>query len=322
MNTNNDFHFSEAGYRQGINETLVFKDIQTFIGSEMGDPTSKLAEKLPRTAKHVVTISWSWSPMHSRTSEYRIASDRHRAGWHLYEINPDFFSEKKLCMRVASGSPYKGMPADRAAYLLLKSVWKSEIDQWEFDPSDFGINEPGLLTHRDLLNIENELSWSTKVSWLREQSAKSLDVLRQQILEPIDNQSIEVFDEIETSASDLGLPKDFLALCKHYDLDRPSLLSLSCHIVRDATLIREQKSKKAVESVKKLKTAIDLLVSDLDDTPRRGGGMSLPSSRSITKSFLEKYVGEHDDLPKGKHETNSFLKSICNFDELRKKYAL
>ena len=70
------------------------------------------------------------------------------------------------------------------------------------------------------------ISWSSQVSWFREQSLQSLDVLKEQLRDPIDAQLIEVFDEIETSASDLALPKDFLELCEHYELDRPSLLSL------------------------------------------------------------------------------------------------
>ena len=305
-----------------INEGPHFSNINSYIGSEIGDPTSELAEKSPRTAKHVVTISWSWSPMHSRTSEYRIATDRHRAGWHLYEISPASFAEKKLCSRVSSGSPYIGISAERAAYLLLKSAWQSEIELWDFEPSGFEIVEQGLLTELEMLRIVEELSWSTKVSWFREQSAESLDVLRQQIFAPIDDQAIEVFDELESSAIDLGLPTDFLALCKHYDLDRPSLLSLSIHLIRDATLMREQNSRNAVINVERLKATIDLLVSDLDDKPRRGGGMSLPSNRASTKSYLEKYVGEHGELPKGRHVINGFMKSECDFDELRKKYSL
>ena len=50
--------------------------------------------------------------------------------------------------------------------------------------------------------------------------------------------------------------------------------------------------------------------------------MSLPSNRASTKSYLEKYVGEHGELPKGRHVINGFMKSECDFDELRKKYSL
>jgi hypothetical protein len=299
-----------------------FLDINSFIGSELGDPTSELAEKAPRSAKHVMTISWSWSPMHSRTSEYRIATDKNRAGWHLYEITDGDVNDKKLCSRVSSGYPYKGVTVDRAAYLLLKAAWESEVEQWDFDPSGFEVDKSGLLTNKEILEISEAISLSSQISWFSEQSPQSLDLLKEQLQEPIDDQLIEVFDEIETSANELDLSQDFLELCEHYELERPSLLSLACLIVREATVLREQKSKLAISRIEKLRKEIDLLVSHLDDSPRRGGGMTLPSIQRTTLSFIEKYVGEHGVLPTGNHKSNDIFKSQYDFDALRKKYSL
>lgn len=296
--------------------------INSFIGTEIGDPTSELAENAPRSSKHVVTISWSWSPMHSRTSEYRIATDKNRAAWHLYEITPGDMNDKKLCSRVSSGSPYKGVPAERAAYLLLKAAWESEVEQWDFDPSGFEVDESGILTNKEIFEISEAISLSTQISWFSVQSPKSLEVLKEHLQEPIDDQLIEVFDEIEASANYLDLPLDFLELCEHYEIERPSLLSLTCHIVRDATVLREQKSKQALANINMFRKEIDLLVSDLNDTPRRGGGINLPSIRASTKSYLENYVGEHGDLPIGRHVSSGFMKQSYDFDELRKKYSL
>lgn len=299
-----------------------FLTINSFIGSEIGDPTSELAEKAPRSAKHIVTISWSWSPMHSRTSEYRIASDKNRAGWHLYEITEGDVNDKKLCSRVSSGYPYKGMTADRAAYQLLKAAWESEAEQWDFDPSGFQIDKLGLLAKKEIIRITKDIEWSSQVSWFREQSPESLDLIKEELQDPIDDQLIEVFDEIESSAKDLDLSQDFLELCEYYDLERPSLLSLACLIVRDVTVLREQKLKLALENVEKFRSEIDLLLSDLDDRPRRGGGTNWPSIRSMTKNYLEKYVGEHGKLPSGKHESKGFSSSPFDFDDLRKKHSL
>ena len=299
-----------------------FLTINSFIGSEIGDPTSESAEKAPRSAKHVVTISWSWSPMHSRTSEYRIATDKKRAGWHLYEITEGDVNNKKFCSRVSSGYPYKGVTVDRAAYLLLKAAWESEAEQWDFDPSGFRIDKLGLLAKKEILRITKDIEWSSHVSWFREQSPESLDLLKEELQDPIDDQLIEVFDEIESSANELDLSQDFLELCEHYELERPSLLSLACLIVRDATVLREQKLKLALEHVEKFRSEIDLLLSDLDDRPRRGGGTNWPSIRSMTKNYLEKYVGEHGKLPSGKHESKGFSNSPFDFDDLRKKYSL
>jgi hypothetical protein len=117
-----------------------FTNISSFIGTEIGDPYSDLAEKSPRTAKHVVTLFWSWSPAHSRRSEYRLATDRHRKTWNLYEITDNPEARKPLCCRVATGEPYKGIPAESAAYQLLLSTWDEEIKQWDFDPKDFEID--------------------------------------------------------------------------------------------------------------------------------------------------------------------------------------
>ena len=166
------------------------------------------------------------------------------------------------------------------------------------------------------------ISWSSQVSWFREQSLQSLDVLKEQLRDPIDAQLIEVFDEIETSASDLALPKDFLELCEHYELDRPSLLSLVCLIVRDATVFREQESKRSLAHIDRFRKEIDLLVSGLDDRPVRAGGTNWPSIRSRTKNFLEKYVGEHGNLPRGKHKISRFLNSPFGFNDLRKKHGI
>jgi hypothetical protein len=260
--------------------------------------------------------------MHSRTSEYQIATDKNRAGWHLYEVTEGEMNNKKLCSRVSSGYPYKGVPADRAAYLLLKAAWESEVEQWDFDPSGFQIDKLGLLAKQEILRITKDIEWSSQVSWFSEQSTQSLDLLKEQLQEPIDDQLIEFFDEIESSANELDLSQDFLELCEHYGLKRPSLLCLACLIVRDATVVREQKLKRAREYVERFRNEIDLLVSGLDDRSVRGGGMNWPSIRSRTKNYLEKYVGEHGKLPSGKHESKGFSNSLFDFDGLRKKHSL
>ena len=296
--------------------------INSFIGSEIGDPTSELAQKAPRTATHVVTVSWSWSPMHSRTSEYRIASDQNRTGWHLYEITEGESEGKKLCSRVSSGSPYKGVSAESAAYYLLKAAWESEVKEWDFDPSGLEVDKSGLLTGEDILEISDAITLTSKISWFRSQTPQSLALLKELVQEPIDDQLTEVFDEIETGADELEIPQDFLALCAHYELQRPSLLSIAYLVVRDASILREQKLTRSQANVEKFRKEIDVLVSGLNDTSRHGGGMNLPSIRTSTKNFLEKYVGEHGVLPVGRHETTGFMRQTFDFDELRMKHSI
>lgn len=137
---------------------LSFTAIQSFIGTDIGDPYSALAEKSPRTARHVITLFWSWSPAHSRRSEYRLATDRNRKTWNLYELTIDPDSRKQLCCRVATGEPYKGISPEIAAFQLLFSTWNEEMYQWDFDPKDFQIDEYGLLNENDIDGIIEKLS--------------------------------------------------------------------------------------------------------------------------------------------------------------------
>jgi hypothetical protein len=59
---------------------------------------------------------------------------------------------------VATGEPYKGIPAESAAYQLLLSTWDEEIKQWDFDPKDFEIDNCGLLNEIDINQIVKKLS--------------------------------------------------------------------------------------------------------------------------------------------------------------------
>jgi hypothetical protein len=61
---------------------------------------------------------------------------------------------------VATGEPYKGIPAENAAYQLLLSTWDEEIKQWDFDPRDFEIDNCGLLNETDINQIVKKLSAS------------------------------------------------------------------------------------------------------------------------------------------------------------------
>lgn len=299
-----------------------FGAITSFIGTEIGDPTSPHAEKCPRSAKHVVTISWSWSPMHSRRSEYRLATDQSKQTWNLYEISLDPDTGKRISARVATGSPHHGISADRASYFLLKAAWLSEIDHWEFDPIGFEINDEGLLVENDVSEIVSELAWITRSSWLRDQAADSLNVLKTQLPQAPDDQIVDTIEEVKACIEDLALPSDFLKLCEHYKLQQPCLFSLVFAIATDAATQRVKKELIVQSNISNFTEIIDLLVSDLNDQVGRGGGMTIPSVKSRTRTFLEKYVGEHGELPRGEHVIHAFFKKTIDFDELRNKYSV
>lgn len=300
--------------------TIQFEELTSFIGTELGDPTSPFAEKAPSSAKHVVTIAWSWSPMHSRTSKYRLATDRKRQTWSLYEISPDPLGCKEnVCARVATGTPYRGVTAARAAYLLLQAVWLSEVELWDFDPVGFEVIEPGLLIEHDIGAIVYDIKWVSQSAWLKEQSSQSMAALRVQLPDIPDDQSIETLDEIGDCVHDLSLTQDFLELCKYYELQHPNIHSLASLVVKDATFRREQKVRNSEINVEKYREQIFLLTSNLSQISGRAGGMSLPSMQERVRYFLKIYVGEHGSLPSGIHE---IMGGLFDFDDLRGKYSL
>lgn len=300
----------------------TFDELVSFIGSDIADPTGPSAEKPPKSAKHVVTTSWSWSPAHSRLSEYRISAGKGRETWNLFESSYDHDSGKRISARVATGSPYRGVDAKKAAYLLLRVTWQAEVDLWDFDPAGFEINQSGLLTEADTLDLVQDIEWMTRSNWLRRQSTQAFDFLRAQLPDVPNDQILESLDEIESCAIDLGLSTNFLELTKHFELTKPCLVTLVRLLVRDATLLRSEKLKKGQQNIEELKDKIDLLVSELDDQKGRGGGMTIPSVKSRAKSFLENYVAEHGDLPSGKHVIHNFFKMTLDFDKLKEKHSL
>ena len=310
--------------RENLSRTKApdLTEVTSFIGSEIGDPYSSLAEMAPRTAKHVVTVSWSWSPAHSRISEYRIATDRNRRTWNLYEFSSNPDGGKRLCSRVATGGPYNKITAERAAYELIKAAWQGEIKQWEFDPNGVMVDLSGLLNQQDINQIVCDIDWVNCSSWLQEQSEVSLHELKSHFPALLDETLIDTLEEIKSCLQDLGLPQDFLELCKYYDLKPSNLISLIYSIARDAATLREQKSYKSTEQISNFRSQIDLLVSELSTEVGRGGGMTIPSLKKRVTGYLERYIGEHGKLPAGIHKVHVFFGPEIDFDALRQKYTL
>jgi hypothetical protein len=217
---------------------------------------------------------------------------------------------------------WQPVDAERAAYLLLRVTWQAEINLWDFDPAGFEVNQSGLLTENDLLDLAQDIEWLTRSSWLKLQSNQALDSLRLELSGAPNDQTVETLDEVEACARDLGLPTDFLELTTHYELKQPCLLTLVSLLVRDATLLRSEKARIGQQNIERLRHEIDLLVSELDDQKGRGGGMTIPSVKSRAKSFLENYVAEHGNLPSGEHVIHNFFKMTLDFDKLRERHLL
>jgi len=126
----------------------------TYIG---GSPAEFRAdgERPPRSARHVATVSWSWSPAHSRRERYLICSWKRR-GWTLWALAYDI-DYGRMYAQLASATPFHGYTAKFAAERLLTAAWKDELEMWSEDLRGACVDEEGLLTKADIESIEREV---------------------------------------------------------------------------------------------------------------------------------------------------------------------
>jgi hypothetical protein len=254
--TQRKIHIDQSNESNASAMTGGLKTIGSLLGDDAADPTNPLAERAPRRAKHVVTLSWSWSPMHCRYSQYRLAADKDANSWNLYEVIIDDSTGKRISARVATGAPCRGVSAEEAAYCLLKAAWQSEGDLWEFDPAGWEVDESGLLSDEDIQSLEQDLAWSARVYWLREQSSTSLEMLRAQLPDEPDDEIVETLEEISCCIDQLGLPQDFQELCSHFELRQSHLISLACILVKEAAQLSESRKQTAKANLENLKEQI------------------------------------------------------------------
>src|SRR6516225_7576370 len=112
-------------------------------------------ERPPRSAKHVATISWSWSPAHSACLRYLINTDRQRKGWTLWA---EAYDDGRMYARLAYAWPFHGYTAKFAAERLLTAAWKADLESLGEDyVRGACVDEEGLLTKTDIENIEREV---------------------------------------------------------------------------------------------------------------------------------------------------------------------
>jgi hypothetical protein len=128
----------------------------SYVGSEIAE-FRQGGERPPRSAKLVVSLSWSWGPAHSRYSVYWLCTDRKRSGWYLWEQGSDYDTGRPLFRMVAACSPYRGCPAKYAAGQLLISAWKGEVEFEYAELEGVYVEKEGLLTTDDIQRIENKV---------------------------------------------------------------------------------------------------------------------------------------------------------------------
>ena len=118
----------------------------------IGEGVGLAQQAMPRGARYVGQLEWSWSPMHSRISAYFLSMDRSHRRWLLwmkpYDSNWCLWDKPTL----EAMSRRSGLTAKVAAQLLLCEVWKDEVVNEELDRFHW-IGETALLSAGELSNL-------------------------------------------------------------------------------------------------------------------------------------------------------------------------
>jgi hypothetical protein len=116
-------------------------------------------ERPPKSAKLVVDLVFGPSP--GGGGDYRIyllSTNRERSTWILW-LKVEDADGKPIYDRIATGRPYRGVPAKVAAELLLsescqrKRVERQELEWGDFVQNDLIIINAGLLNEHDIRRI-------------------------------------------------------------------------------------------------------------------------------------------------------------------------
>ncbi len=223
-------------------------------------------------------------------------------------------------------------------FFTAKSAFYPDFDdlcRWravkEYCGAAVGRN-PRALSREEIGLFILKSNYAEFTSWLEYQSEDSLAELREQLPIPVDEALVEAMEDIQANASQLELSQDLLTLCAHYDISPPKLTVLGERLhedfARQERLLEEAspKKKKPEQAVaprrKKFEREIALMLSELNDNPIHGGGISGPSLRWRVGNFLHQYVGSHGRLPEGPHKIHVFFGPVVDFDALRRKYGL
>ena len=116
-----------------------------------------LQRKPPRSAKLVASLMWAWSPAHCRSNNYWLCTNRKRTDWILWEESSDWENGKPLYFEVASGTPWRGVDAKRAADELLAEAWRDEWEAWESPGQGAFVERAGILDAEDIARIEKRV---------------------------------------------------------------------------------------------------------------------------------------------------------------------
>ena len=115
--------------------------------------------RMPRTAKHVATVEWTWTPWHNYEFSYHLSTNISRTHWILWwGYYDDIVTCKWVHIPYAYG-PRKGvLPKVAAIYLMIEGLRGQQAED-EDSISDFHIiKRTGLVSEEELWSIES-LVW-------------------------------------------------------------------------------------------------------------------------------------------------------------------
>ena len=120
---------------------------------DLGDRVPGLQPRMPRTARYVAQVEWSWSPLHGRIDAYHLSLSSARDRWVLWCSFFDQFNWKFVDTHIAASAPRAGLQGADAAVLLLQAYWAAEADNENELDTFHWINEEGLLGAGQLKEI-------------------------------------------------------------------------------------------------------------------------------------------------------------------------
>ena len=128
----------------------VFDEMLSYIGSDIAEIGFE-DDRPPRSAKFVVSLDMGSGPGGGDYRTYLLCTDKTRSYWRLWM---EYSGHGQYC-RIAWGEPYRGIPAERAAELLLTKSWEDERDrEGLYFYGKLYVEGEGLLTAEDIHRIE------------------------------------------------------------------------------------------------------------------------------------------------------------------------
>ena len=128
----------------------VFDAMQSYIGSDIAQ-IGLSNERPPRSARFVVSLDMGSGPGGGDYRTYLLCTNKERSSWNLWM---EYSGHGQYC-RIAWGEPYRGIPAERAAELLLTKSWEDERQcEGLYFYGKLCVEGEGLLTAEDIHRIE------------------------------------------------------------------------------------------------------------------------------------------------------------------------